>query len=258
MAREVIKRVGKRAYRYRVESYRDGTKVRARWTYLGVAESGTNEATAIATDVAPPRSTAAADATRERLVDAFERLVEQRSFAAVTAGAVASEAALAHGTFYRYFKNKREILVAALERVREAFVRVRPTFDPPYGDLAFERRRVRTWTQVLATMPTSRGVLHAWFEELDRDAELAAAHVVKLRERTASFAAYLQTLASNGTIAGANGEALATALTTLLDATFREAIVTGRLDASSLEGVSEVFDRAIFGSLPPGDGVVES
>ena len=42
MPHDVIKRVGRRAYRYRVESYRDAEtqKVRKRWTYLGVAAAG--------------------------------------------------------------------------------------------------------------------------------------------------------------------------------------------------------------------------
>jgi len=42
MAHEVIKKVGRRAYRYRVESYRDPEtkKVRSRWRYLGVAAPG--------------------------------------------------------------------------------------------------------------------------------------------------------------------------------------------------------------------------
>ena len=254
MAREVIKRVGKRAYRYRVESYRDGAKVRARWTYLGVADAAAQsadpEALAAATHGVAMRATVSAEGTRERLVDAFERLVEQRAFSAVTAGEIATEAGLAHGTFYRYFKNKREMLVAALARVRDALERVRPNFQAPYGDLPHERRRVRDWLRVLATIPTARGVIRAWFDELDRDPDLAAAHGIKLRERTAAFAAYLRALAASGSIVGTNVEALASALTTLLDATFREAIVTGRLDASSLEGVSDVFDRAIFGALP--------
>lgn len=246
MAREVIKRVGKRAYRYRVESYREGAKVRSRWTYLGVAD----EASSLETRDRPLARASVRGGAREALIDAFERLSERQGYSAITAGAISIEAGLAHGTFYRYFKNKRDVLLAALARVREAVDRVRPSFNPPYGDLANERRRVREWTRVLATLPEARGVIRAWFDALDRDAELAAAHAIKVRERTATLAGYLEALAETKTIVRANYAALAIALTTLLDATFRDAIVSGILDEFSLEGVSDVFDRAIFGVLP--------
>lgn len=244
MAREVIKRVGARAYRYRVESYREGAKVRARWTYLGVVDPTAPNAPAL--EKSAPDGPGK---TRERLIDAFERLVEAHSYASVTAGDVSAQAGLGHGTFYRYFKNKREILVAALDRVREAFDRVRPSFDPPYGTSAQERARVRAWTAALGTMPASRGVLAAWYEALDGDLELDAARASRARERSAALASYLHALCQNGSIAMAHPTAVAGALTSLVDATFRSAIVSGiALDPTALVGVGDVFDRAIFGT----------
>lgn len=242
--REVIKRVGARAYRYRVESYRDGAKVRARWTYLGVAEPSES---AVSSIEAVPQPRNAAAITRARLIDAFERLAEHGAYATLTAGAVASEAGLAHGTFYRYFSNKRGVLVAALERVREAFERVRPSFSPPYGDLASERARVRAWTSALGTMPAARGVVRAWYDALDGDLELEAVRAVRFGERIAYLTLYLGALADAGTIAVAEPEALATALTTLVDAVFRATIVSGTAaNEALLVGVTDVFDRAIF------------
>ena len=65
---------------------------------------------------APPKPRTNA---RERLLDALERLIDARDFAALTADPVATEAGLAHGTFYRHFRDKRDALRAALERVRK-------------------------------------------------------------------------------------------------------------------------------------------
>lgn len=249
VAREVIKRVGTRAYRYRVESYREGTKVRARWTYLGVVDP-TSPETSIAGPGDPslaPAPRVATAATRARLVDAFERLIERGAYANLTAGAVSTEAGLAHGTFYRYFKNKREILIAALERVREAYDRVRPSFDPPYGSVAHERARVRAWTMALGMKTPSRGVIAAWFEALDSDAELEAARATRARDRGSALADYLVALDRAGTIVVAHPAELALALTTLVEATFRSASAAGvALDEAGLCGVSDLFDRAIF------------
>src|SRR5579875_1893773 len=112
MAYEVTKRIAGRAYRYRVESVRDPEtgKRRSRWTYLGRAEG--------AAAAAPAPARRRGDA-RERLLDALERLLEARDLAGVTADAVAAEAGLAHGTFYRHFRDKRDAFKAALDRLRK-------------------------------------------------------------------------------------------------------------------------------------------
>ena len=115
MSHEVIKRVGARAYRYRVESYRDASskKVRSRWTYLGRVDrpADDGEPPSVA-----PRTRRRTSETRERLIEAFEFLLETLSFDRVTAGAVAERAGVAHGTFYRYFSDKAALLRAALDR----------------------------------------------------------------------------------------------------------------------------------------------
>jgi len=97
MAYEVIKRVSGRAYRYRVESFRDPEtkRVRGKWTYIGRVEG---EGT-----LSPERK--ARPSSRDRLLDALERLLENHDLALLSTGMVASEAGLAYGTFYRYFKD---------------------------------------------------------------------------------------------------------------------------------------------------------
>ncbi len=250
MAYEVVKVVGGRAYRYRVESYRDGEsrKARARWTYLGRVEPPLVLAGALAA-VRPRRSPAR---TREALVEAFGRVADGRPYAEITAGAVAEEAGLAHGTFYRHFKDKRAILLAAVDRLRAEIDRTRPSFDPPYGSRDDERRRVRAWTRAFASPPESRGLIRAWLDALDDDPRLAERRQTRLRERIAALENYLVGLMAASTIELERPAALATALTFVVDAAVRSvAIADAPFDASALDGVSDIFDRAIFTTSSP-------
>ncbi len=248
MPHEVIKRVGSRAYRYRVESYRDPDtkKVRSRWTYLGrlVADGLPGGA-----EAAPaPVLRRAPLATRERLVDAFERLAGRLPYGEISAGAVAKEAGLAHGTFYRHFADKRSLFSAALERVRAELDRVIPSFAPPDGTLAEERARVRAWVEaILLRVPGRAGVLRALFEALENDAELRAERAARRAERVAAFSGYLTRLSASGTIALERPEPLAEALLALGDAVLRTAVIDRTVvDAKLAAGVVAVFDRAIF------------
>ena len=259
MAHEVIKRVGRRSYRYRVESRRDPAsgKLRPHWTYLGVA--GDPEASA-AEAGRPVRR--ASCTTRARLLDAFERIAERERYGTITAGAVAAEAGVAHGTFYRYFRDKRDLLASALERVREDPARVAPSFDPPFASLEAERARVRAWLTAMFAKPADHpGVLRAFYDALESDTELRASVNERRRDRVAALAGYLSSLSAAGTIAVVRPEPLAIALLALVDATFRAEIGARNSTraASSVAGAIDVFDRAIFAARPgpsPDDATV--
>ena len=245
MAYEVVKRVGKRAYRYSVESYRDpeSKKVRARWTYVGpVLTQG---------EPAQPVVRRTASATRVRLLDAFERLLETQPYSAVTAGAVAVEASVAHGTFYRYFSDKRALLVSALQRIREEVDRVRPSFDPPYGTRAQERARMRKWLEAVFAQPAARpGVMRAWFDALDTDSELRLLRLERRQEGVSALHRYLVDLHRRDTIALEESElSLASALIMLVDAAFRARVVESAASSeTAIAGVIAVCDRSIFGT----------
>jgi len=247
VAHEVVKKVGRRAYRYRVESYRDPAthKVRSRWTYLGVEPPGAGPEPAHD----EPVVRRASQATKERLVAAFERLVAREPYATVTAGMVAAEAGLAHGTFYRYFADKRAVFMAALERVREEFERSRPTFDPPYGPRERERNRVREWLEATLQRPAENpGVVRAYFDLLETDEELLAGRRRRTAERNATFTQYLEGLTRAGIVAAEAPGSLAAALLALADAVFRETLAAGApVRPAIAAGVVLVFDRAIFG-----------
>ncbi|MGP6159161.1 MAG: TetR/AcrR family transcriptional regulator [Vulcanimicrobiaceae bacterium] len=241
MAHEVIKRVGQRAYRYRVDTYRDPAtgKVRGKWTYLGRAGGD-------GASVARPRRTP--EETRERLLAALERLLDEREYAGVTAGAIATGAGLAHGTFYRYFTDKKAALRAAIERAREAWARTRPSFEPPYASLNEERARVRAWvTAVLSAPYERRGLMRAWLTQRETDSELQDLRRRNRAQTVEALASYLEGLGSAMTTGVPRPKELAFALLVLLEETLRRALVEGvKPDAGAIAGVVDVFDRAIF------------
>ncbi len=247
MAHEVIKRVGSRAYRYRVERYRDPQtqKARSRWTYLGVVAPTAGDGS---TATAPQVARRAPGDARARLLAAFERLAEREAYAAITAGAVATEAGLAHGTFYRYFRDKRDLFEHAIGRLQDDLARSAPSFAPPYGDREQERLRVRRWLEALfARRADHPGVLRAFYEALENDAALREARDVRRRERIATFATYLSALRAAGSVAPLPEAAVASALLALVEATFRStAAARGSVDPIAVAGVIAVFDRAIF------------
>ena len=106
MSYEVIKRVGGRAYRYSVESYRDKVtgKQRAKWTYMGVATDD-----AIRT-VKPKRD------TRAMIVSAFLKLHETIPLSKMSPTIVAEAAGVAYGTFYHYFDSLENLVEAVMKR----------------------------------------------------------------------------------------------------------------------------------------------
>ena len=241
MAHEVIKRVGGRSYRYRVESYRDPSsgKVRGRWTYVGRVLDGETRA---------PRRPAR-ERTRDRLIEALERLLERRDYAAVTAGEVAGEAGLAHGTFYRHFRDKHAALREAVDRVREAAEQQRGSLETAIGTRDEERLRVRSWVLAVLDAPVERpGLLRAWFALTDADPQVAE---LRAQRRAASIAAlegYIERCMAAGIVTLERPRAVATALLSLFDGVFRN-VAAGRLpDEDALEGVLAVFDRTIFGA----------
>src|SRR5580658_14428 len=140
MAYEVTKLVNGRPYRYRVRSERDPAtgKTRNRWSYRGRGDAGGA--------TAPPKPRLNA---REALLDALERLLDRSDPADVTAAAVSIEAGLAHGTFYRYFRNRVDAIRGLTDRLRLGLALELGVIDEPPADAAAARAALRTWTGAL-------------------------------------------------------------------------------------------------------------
>ena len=242
MAYEVTKLVNGRPYRYRVRSERDPASgsSRNRWTYLGRADAG---ATA-------PRRAVRPNA-REALLDAFERLLDRSEIDRVTAGAVSAEAGLAHGTFYRYFRNKDDAIRALAARWRgELVARARRARDraglarrSPRGAAALDR------ADACAPSPTTA----AWFAPgtiwplAIRPSPSSGARAATLTSRCSRTTSRCWSNAAIRTVAP---DATARTLSAMLDGFHRRALGEDQHDESHIRAALDFVERGVFGVLP--------
>lgn len=241
MAYEVTKLVNGRPYRYRVHSERDPAtgRFRNRWTYLGRADA--------AAPVAPrrPRGSSA----REALLDALERLLTNEDIERVSAGAVSQAAGLAHGTFYRYFRNKHDAFRALAERWRQARLLQLDTLAAAPATRAEARSALRRWVELLLRAPLQhRGIVRTWYDLAARDPEFAAERSERRGAQVELLAAYLRVLVERGF---ADVEPLRTArlLAAMLDGFYREALAEPEHDEARVAAALDFVERGVFGTL---------
>jgi AcrR family transcriptional regulator len=234
VAYEVIKRVGGRAYRYRVESYRDPEtrRVRGKWTYLGRVEG---EGT-----LSPERQ--ARPSSRSRLLNALEELLESRDLSALTTGIVANRAGLAYGTFYRYFKDVHHI-------VREAMLRHSATtdrlLDEIFADVStavVERGKMANWVrETIVEAQAHPGLIRAWHVASNQDAALVAERQARFDAAVASFTQYIDKLNAAGLTSVKSPAFNAYALVALCTAIVRECAVEKVFVEAKVAGLIEVI-----------------
>ena len=230
MAYEVIKRVSGRAYRYRVESFRDPEtrRVRGRWTYLGrvdAADAGLPER--------PPKPS-----SRERLLEAVSRLLATSDAEALSAGSIAREAGVAYGTFYRYFTDRAHAVREALLRRGPSLGDVVNRFGQPPGSREGERERLASWLrEIAATARRERGVVRAWHVYSNADDVVVRARRSAVDAAVDQVAAYLEALRVAGVTAISSSRFAAYALVAL-------AVALGR-DAALEDDVSHQVDGLI-------------
>jgi AcrR family transcriptional regulator len=241
VAYEVTKTIAGRAYRYQVESVRDPEtgKRRNRWTYLGRAAAGAGP---------PPPPRQPRGNARERLLDALERLLATRDYEQVTADAIALEAGLAHGTFYRHFRDKRDALRGALLRVRE---QARLGFDrlrDDVTDLAEARAQIRALADGLrAPAETHPALLRAYQLVALRDEALIRERRAAREAGVARLTAHLTVLRDRGLSDVRDPGATAGVLLALLQGLIREAILDGVVaDEGRRTAAADVLERAVF------------
>ena len=234
MAYEVIKRVGGRAYRYRVESYRDPEtrRVRGKWTYLGRVEG---EGT-----LSPERQ--ARPSSRTRLLNALEELLGMRDLSALTTGIIANHAGLAYGTFYRYFKDVNHI-------VREAMLRYSATHDQLRDGLSLdvttrsaECAKIATWVgKMVDEAQAQRGLIRAWHVASNADAALILERQHRFDAAVAAFARYIDRLNEAGLTNVRSPSFNAYALEALCTAIVRECAVEPPFVAEKIAGLRDVI-----------------
>jgi AcrR family transcriptional regulator len=237
VAYEVIKRVSGRAYRYRVESYRDPEtrRVRGKWTYLGRVEG---EGT-----LSPERKSR--PSSRDRLLDAVVRLLEQNELAAISTGMVASEAGLAYGTFYRHFRDLAHVVRDAMIRESDELVKISARFDEEPVSAASEREKLTAFVRESLALVLSRpGLFRAWHVTSNNDVAVVAERQRRFEANVEHMARYLERLQASG-IANVTPAFSAYAIIALVGAAAREAAIDSAFsEAKHLGIISVVLDLA--------------
>jgi len=89
----------------------------------------------VARERAPARTKPTAGQTRETLLDAARAVFTERGFAATRVADIVARAGTSHGTFYIYFDDKRDVLLALAQRSTSAIfgAAVAPLGEEPEG-----------------------------------------------------------------------------------------------------------------------------
>jgi len=234
VAYEVIKRVGGRAYRYRVESYRDPEtrRVRGKWTYLGRVEG---EGT-----LSPERQ--ARPSSKVRLLNALEALLETSDLGGLTTGIIANRAGLAYGTFYRYFKDVHHIVREAMLRHTATADRLRDELFTDVSSTIVERNKIKNWVgEMIAEAQAHPGLIRAWHVASNQDAALVTERQARFDASVESFAAYISKLNAAGLTSVKSPAFNAYALVALCTAIVRECAVEKTFVPAKLAGLIEVI-----------------
>lgn len=230
MAYEVIKRVSGRAYRYRVESFRDPEtrRVRGRWTYLGRVDPA---------DAGLPERPAK-PSSRDRLLDAVARLLATGDAESLSAGSIAREAGVAYGTFYRYFTDRAHAVRETLLRHGPSLAEVHTRFGQPPASREEEQERLATWLRATADDARHRrGVVRAWHVYSNSDEVVVKARREAVDAAVDRVAAYLDALRAQGVTSIASSRFAAYALVALAIALGRDAALEDSLAAAKVEGL---------------------
>jgi AcrR family transcriptional regulator len=237
VAYEVIKRVSGRAYRYRVESYRDPEtrRVRGKWTYLGRVEG---EGT-----LSPERK--ARPSSRDRLLDAVERLLETNELATISTGMVASEAGLAYGTFYRHFRDLAHVVRDAMVRETANLESLNERFTETPGAPDAERTKLIAWVrETIATVLARPGLFRAWHVTSNHDWPVVAERQRRFEANVEHMASYVARLSAAGA-AKVTPAFSAYAIMALVGAAAREAAIDKAFSEDKHMGIiSVVIDLA--------------
>jgi AcrR family transcriptional regulator len=243
MAYEVITRRGKAAYRYRVEYVPGPLGARhTRWYYLGVVQEDG------ATVQAGIKHHSGAT-TADRLLDAFERLLTRNDFHNISASAIALEAGTAHGTFYRHFKSKREVLVAAITRASErAGSHARLAASDDSRDQ--ERRRLENWMRTkLLSVSEFPTLWLAWSTLAQSDAEIARLREDLRERKRAILGVYLAQLHALGHSHLEDADNASRVIFSLILGVLQSANAQGILAPEIVALSCRMVDRMVFASL---------
>jgi AcrR family transcriptional regulator len=243
MAYDVVKTINGRDYRYRVQSERDEAsgKRRNRWTYVGrVASERSGETVA---------AHARRGGTRLRLLAAAQRLLSRVEAHEITVDAIATEAGVAHGTFYRYFQNRASVLEALAAHIRETRGSAEENLRDDVASAGAARSGLRAWIDEKLRLAVDRPEeIRTWFALMTSDPRLIAFREERRAATVTRMTEHFAALTARGFANVRDPAATAFALYAMIDGIFREAIVEGHtLGEARIVATADVVEHAIFG-----------
>jgi len=249
MAYEVVKTIGTRQYRYRVQSERDAQtgKVRNRWTYLGRVASERETAKA-----RPARPNA-----RLRLLEATETLLAAGDASALTVDAIVSAAGVAHGTFYRYFHDRSNVLEELARHIRETRgIGEDRLLRDDVASAGEARSGVRRWiVDKLRYARERRASVCAWHALIASDARLTAYREERREGMFTRLRDHMVAIDARGFARVADPASTAAALIALYDGIVRASILErDGLSDAAIEAAADIVERALFASLECAEG----
>jgi AcrR family transcriptional regulator len=249
MAYEVVKTIGGRQYRYRVQSERDAQsgKLRNRWTYLG----------RVASEPGVAKARAARPNARLRLLEAVEALLASGDASVLTVDAIVAAAGVAHGTFYRYFQDRS----AALEELARHIRATRGIGDDrllrdDVAGLDEARTGVRRWiVDKLRYARERRASLRAWHALIASDARLTAFREERREAAFTRLRDHIEVLNARSFASVADPASTAAALIALYDGIVRTSILErDRLADAEIDAAADIVERALFARVELFDG----
>lgn len=124
---------------------------------------------------AADRRAARAEARREEILDAAQRIFAERGYHETGIADIAAELGIGHGTFYRYFDNKQDIAAQVLERAIMEIAAALSDEDPTSSNTVDEyreqtRRIMFNMFELLDSRPEAFNLLHVQSLAIDVEA----------------------------------------------------------------------------------------
>ncbi len=191
------------------------------------------------------------------LIAAAERLFVERDYEHVTADAIAAAADVSTGTFYAYFADKRDVLIALLADRVDALLDIGPDAGPS-GDAEHTGARtpralIREAVEravVRGSDPTLQQVRRIWHAAARRDPELAAYERLAAERAVGWIRARIERLQLTADARPLDVEATAWVIWAMVDALVLRLDLLGEAmppPERLIEATTEVICRAVVG-----------
>jgi TetR/AcrR family transcriptional repressor of mexJK operon len=181
---------------------------------------------------------------RAEILKAAARLFGERGYAGTTSDDIAQAAGVSVGTFYNYFRNKRQVLVTlVIERLEDIFT----DLQLARIDFACENRRETIRTAIGAVLNRSHSALRrVWQELMSHEPELVPYQQLIRRHTLAKLEENLRrAVRHGGTWPNLDVEVTALAIFNLLD-TMGLRPEQNVADERLMEGLTDIVYRAVF------------